>query len=105
MRKNHYAHKDQETTITWNNLANDAVIHAFDRRIARRLKELATLYPDQFELMEKNSEKSVTYRIPKQYIWIQAPYRNKRDGCQTKRAEFNGGAFKITEVLQIEGER
>lgn len=87
MRKHHYLRSEQETVINWDNELPAATVYTFDQRIAGKLKTLASLYPDQFELLAKGPQRSVTYRIPKRCINIRPPYSESRRKQQREEAK------------------
>ena len=78
MKRYRYTLSEQETIINWDNELDTASVYTFDRRIGKKLKELSQKYPDQFILLEKGPQHSVTYRIPKKCVSIRPPYSAKR---------------------------
>ena len=61
--------------------------------IEQELKELSQKYPDQFILLEKGPQHSVTYRIPKKCVSIRPPYSAKRRKQQAEDARIHGLPF------------
>ena len=93
MKKDHYLRSEQETVINWDNELPAATVYTFDQRIAGKLKTLASLYPDQFELLAKGPQRSVTYRVPKRCINIRPPYSESRRKQQREKAKERGFPF------------
>lgn len=93
MKRNHYLLSEQETIIGWDNELPEATVYTFDQRIARKLKTLSAEYPDQFELLEKGPQRSVTYRIPKKCVNIRPPYSEKRRKQQAEAARLSSTLF------------
>ena len=93
MKRCRYTLSEQETIINWDNELDTASVYTFDRRIGKKLKELSQKYPDQFILLEKGPQHSVTYRIPKKCVSIRPPYSAKRRKQQAEDARIHGLPF------------
>ena len=93
MKRYRYTLSEQETIINWDNELDTASVYTFDRRIGKKLKELSLKYPDQFILLEKGLQHSVTYRIPKKCVSIRSPYSAKRRIQQAEDARIHGLPF------------
>ncbi len=93
MKRYRYTLSEQETIINWDNELDTASVYTFDRRIGKKLKELSQKYPDQFILLEKGLQHSVTYRIPKKCVSIRPPYSAKRRKQQAEDARIHGLPF------------
>lgn len=103
MRKNHLLLSEQETIISWDNELSTATVYTFDQRIAGKLKELSAVYPDQFELLEKGPQRSVTYRVPKRCVNIRPPYSEKHRRQQLEQAKISGSPFARLEETREGG--
>ena len=97
-RRNRLTLAEQETIILWDNELDIASVYTHDQRIANKLKELAKKYPEQFQLKEKGSHRSVTYEVPKRCVNIRPPYNEARRPQQIQDAAAGGALF------QTEGE-
>lgn len=63
---------EQESIMNFNVAENDASVYTADPSMIRRMDKLVTEFPEVFRV-EKITEVSKTYLIPKEYIKIRKP--------------------------------
>ena len=94
---------EQETIILYDNELDTAKVFTYDKRMLKKLKDLAKKYPDKVILISKDGRRSATYEIPKRCVTIRPPYSEKRREQQTQDAKICAFPFAVNESEEEEG--
>ncbi len=78
------ARAEQETVINFYADEKAATIYTSDTSMIKKLDELVSLFPDQYEI-EKETEVSKTYILPKSFIKFMKPRKLSQEQRLKKR--------------------
>lgn len=87
---------EQETIVNFNEESSRAEVYTYNKPLVRKLRLLSEKFPQDVVCVAEEDDGSITYRIPKQWIRINAP-RQITEEQRAAMAERLRKAIKVQE--------
>lgn len=81
---------EQETIINYNEGEETASVYTHNKKIRKKLEDLALKYPDKILLEQICPHGAVEFTVPKRCVSIREPYSDARRAVASERAKKAG---------------
>ena len=104
-----YTNIEKETIINYNQEEKEANIYTHDKRLVTKLMNCCEKYPEQFKLIEQDTE-SKTFIIPKKYVSVRPPKimsdeQKQKAGERMRAYRENLSRLELNNNTNEEGEK
>ncbi len=81
---------EKETIILTSEAVDSASVYTYNRKLIKKLKNLANRYPDKIRLEKQDSHGGMYFVVPKKCVQVCEPYSESRREAARKNAKKNG---------------
>ncbi len=69
---------EKETIILTSEAVDTASVYTYNRKLIKKLKNLANRYPDKIKLEKQDSHGGIYFVVPKKCVQVREPYSERR---------------------------